>query len=79
MSIVKKLSNKDRFDDTNCHAKVNHIQTMQWLRELLSLQFVLLTIRRFSTFWISFKIFPASFPDIKVAFLAFFPITSSFT
>ena len=55
----------------------NH--TMQWLRELLSLQRVLLTILLFSTFWISFEIFPASLPDMKVAFLAFFPITSSFT
>lgn len=53
--------------------------TMQWLRELLSLQRVLLTILRFSTFWISFDIFTASVPEIKDAFLAFFPITSSFT
>lgn len=53
--------------------------TMQWLRELLSLHCVLFTILRFSTFWISFEILPASIPDIKVAFFAFFPITSSLT
>lgn len=52
---------------------------MQWLRELLSLHCVLFTILRFSTFWISFEILPASIPDIKVAFFAFFPITSSLT
>lgn len=52
-------------------------QTMQWLRELLSLQRVLLTILRFSTLATSLDILPASFPDIYVAFFAFFPITSN--
>lgn len=52
---------------------------MQWLRELLSLHNVLLTILRFSTLATSFDIFPASFPEIKVAFFAFPPITSNLT
>jgi hypothetical protein len=52
---------------------------MQWLRELLALQFVLFTARRFSTLATSLAIFPASFSEMYVAFLALVPITSSLT